>query len=110
MVFLLAVSSCSSYLFKVYFLIGMFLYAIYLFVSLWQELLLAGADPNAVDDEGESVLHRAVAKKYTDCALIILENGGSRSMGVRNLKNMTYVYLFCVAYFCFDFIFMFDYS
>lgn len=62
---------------------------------MWQELLLAGADPNAVDDEGECVLHRAVAKKYTDCALVLLEHGGSKSMGVRNLKNMTYVYLFC---------------
>lgn len=54
-----------------------------------QELLLAGADPNAVDDEGESVLHRAVAKKYTDCAIVILENGGCRSMGLLNSKNLT---------------------
>ena len=48
-----------------------------------------GADPNAVDDEGESVLHRTVAKKYTDCALVILENGGCRSMAVLNSKNRT---------------------
>ncbi|KAJ8427692.1 hypothetical protein Cgig2_003603 [Carnegiea gigantea] len=41
-----------------------------------RELLMAGADPNAIDDEGESVLHRAVAKKYTDCAIVILEHGG----------------------------------
>lgn len=61
-----------------------------------RELLLAGADPNAVDDEGESVLHRAVAKKYTDCALVILEHGGSRSMVIRNLKNMTPLHI-CVA-------------
>ncbi|XP_057520201.1 E3 ubiquitin-protein ligase KEG [Amaranthus tricolor] len=61
-----------------------------------RELLLAGADPNAVDDEGECVLHRAVAKKYTDCALVLLEHGGSKSMGVRNLKNMTPLHL-CVA-------------
>nr|KYP61015.1 E3 ubiquitin-protein ligase KEG [Cajanus cajan] len=61
-----------------------------------QELLLAGADPNAVDDEGESVLHRAVAKKSTDCALVILENGGSRSMAILNSKNMTPLHL-CVA-------------
>ncbi|MBA0630009.1 hypothetical protein Godav_002144, partial [Gossypium davidsonii] len=54
-----------------------------------RELLLAGADPNAVDDEGESVLHRAVAKKYTDCALVILENGGCASMAVLNSKNLT---------------------
>ncbi|CAB4268318.1 unnamed protein product [Prunus armeniaca] len=32
-----------------------------------RELLMAGADPNAVDEEGESVLHRAVAKKYRLC-------------------------------------------
>ncbi|XP_030966830.1 E3 ubiquitin-protein ligase KEG [Quercus lobata] len=61
-----------------------------------RELLLAGADPNAVDDEGESVLHRAVAKKYSDCALVILENGGCRSMAVLNSKNLTPLHL-CVA-------------
>ncbi|XP_027354497.1 E3 ubiquitin-protein ligase KEG-like [Abrus precatorius] len=61
-----------------------------------QELLLAGADPNAVDDEGESVLHIAVAKKYTECALVILESGGSRSMAILNSKNMTPLHL-CVA-------------
>ncbi|KAK1277592.1 E3 ubiquitin-protein ligase KEG [Acorus gramineus] len=53
------------------------------------ELLLAGADPNSVDDEGESVLHKAVAKKYTDCAIAILENGGCSSMGILNSKNKT---------------------
>jgi len=58
-------------------------------VDKYQELLLAGADPNAVDDEGESVLHRAIAKKYTDCALVILENGGCRSMAILNSKNLT---------------------
>lgn len=58
-----------------------------------RELLLAGADPNAVDDEGESVLHRAVAKKYTDCALVILEHGGCRSMAVLNSKNKTPLHL-----------------
>ncbi|OIW15436.1 hypothetical protein TanjilG_28635 [Lupinus angustifolius] len=61
-----------------------------------RELLLAGADPNAVDDEGESVLHRAIAKKYTDCALMILENGGCRSMSILNSKNLTPLHL-CVA-------------
>ncbi|XP_050234295.1 E3 ubiquitin-protein ligase KEG isoform X2 [Mercurialis annua] len=61
-----------------------------------RELLLAGADPNAVDDEGETVLHRAVAKKYTDCALAILENGGCRSMAFRNSKNLTPLHL-CIA-------------
>ncbi|MFS7952439.1 putative non-specific serine/threonine protein kinase [Helianthus anomalus] len=36
------------------------------------ELLLAGADPNAIDDEGESVLHRAVTKKvYKMCSCYI---------------------------------------
>lgn len=61
-----------------------------------RELLLAGADPNAVDDEGESVLHRAVAKKYTDCAKIILENGGCKSMSILNSKNLTPLHL-CIA-------------
>lgn len=61
-----------------------------------RELLLAGADPNAIDDEGESVLHRAVSKKYTDCALVILENGGCGSMAVPNSKNLTPLHL-CVA-------------
>lgn len=61
-----------------------------------RELLLAGADPNAVDDEGESVLHRAVAKKYTDCAVVILEHGGCRSMAILNSKNMTPLHM-CVA-------------
>ncbi|KAL9321767.1 hypothetical protein ACSQ67_009820 [Phaseolus vulgaris] len=61
-----------------------------------RELLLAGADPNAVDDEGESVLHRAISKKYTDCALVILENGGCKSMAIVNSKNLTPLHL-CVA-------------
>ncbi|XP_027922382.1 E3 ubiquitin-protein ligase KEG [Vigna unguiculata] len=61
-----------------------------------RELLLAGADPNAVDDEGESVLHRAISKKYTDCALVILENGGCKSMSIVNSKNLTPLHL-CVA-------------
>ncbi|CAD5331582.1 unnamed protein product [Arabidopsis thaliana] len=61
-----------------------------------RELLVAGADPNAVDDEGETVLHRAVAKKYTDCAIVILENGGSRSMTVSNAKCLTPLHM-CVA-------------
>ncbi|KAL8028693.1 hypothetical protein ABFX02_14G177400 [Erythranthe guttata] len=58
-----------------------------------RELLLAGADPNAVDDEGESVLHRAVAKKYTDCAIVILENGGCKSMNILNSKYLTPLHL-----------------
>ncbi|KAJ9565742.1 hypothetical protein OSB04_001708 [Centaurea solstitialis] len=60
-----------------------------------RELLMAGADPNAVDDEGESVLHRAVTKKYTECALVILENGGCKSMGISNSKNLTCITTDC---------------
>ncbi|KAF5763786.1 putative non-specific serine/threonine protein kinase [Helianthus annuus] len=61
-----------------------------------RELLLAGADPNTIDDEGESVLHRAVTKKYTECALVILEHGGCKSMGILNSKNLTPLHL-CVT-------------
>lgn len=53
---------------------------------------MAGADPNTVDDEGETVLHRAVAKKHIECAIVILENGGCRSMGILNAKELTYVF------------------
>lgn len=63
---------------------------------------MAGANPNAVDDEGESVLHRAVAKKYTECAIVILENGGCKSMGFRNSKDLTYVE---ITLLCFHLIF-----
>lgn len=61
-----------------------------------RELLLAGTDPNAIDDEGESVLHRAVAKKYTECAVVILEHGGCPSMAVMNSKNLTPLHL-CIT-------------
>ncbi|KAL3537766.1 hypothetical protein ACH5RR_001132 [Cinchona calisaya] len=60
-----------------------------------RELLLAGANPIAVDDEGESVLHRAIAKKYTECAIVILENGGCKSMGFQNSKDLIPLHL-CV--------------
>ncbi|KAM3410269.1 hypothetical protein ACQJBY_002464 [Aegilops geniculata] len=58
-----------------------------------QELLMAGADPNAVDGEGESILHIAVAKRYTDCAIVILENGGCSSMSIPNSQNKTPLHL-----------------
>lgn len=61
-------------------------------LCVMQELLMAGADPNAVDGEGgegESILHIAVAKRYTDCAIVLLENGGCRSMGIPNSVNKT---------------------
>nr|XP_023928189.1 E3 ubiquitin-protein ligase KEG-like [Quercus suber]POE91085.1 e3 ubiquitin-protein ligase keg [Quercus suber] len=61
-----------------------------------RELLLAGADPNAVDDDGETVLHIAVSKKFTDCAIVILENGGCKSMGALNSKGLTPLHL-CIA-------------
>lgn len=58
-------------------------------LCVMQELLMAGADPNAIDREGESILHIAVAKRYTDCAIVLLENGGCRSMGIPNSVNKT---------------------
>ncbi|KAH7677059.1 Non-specific serine/threonine protein kinase protein [Dioscorea alata] len=58
-----------------------------------QELLLAGADPNAIDDDGESLLHKSIARRYTDCAIVILENGGSHSMGIRNPEHKTPLHL-----------------
>ncbi|KAJ7547407.1 hypothetical protein O6H91_08G084400 [Diphasiastrum complanatum] len=61
-----------------------------------QVLLSAGADPNALDDEGETILHRSVVKRHTECAIVTLENGGCRSMGVLSSKNFTPLHL-CVA-------------
>uniref|UniRef100_A0A1D1YVT9 RING-type E3 ubiquitin transferase n=1 Tax=Anthurium amnicola TaxID=1678845 RepID=A0A1D1YVT9_9ARAE len=58
-----------------------------------RELLLAGADPNAVDDEGESVLHRAITKQHIDCAIIVLENGGCKSMRILNSQRKTPLHL-----------------
>ncbi|XP_011024982.1 PREDICTED: E3 ubiquitin-protein ligase KEG-like [Populus euphratica] len=57
------------------------------------ELLLAGADANAVDDDGESVLHVAITNKHTECAIVILENSGCRSMSFLNSKNLTPLHL-----------------
>jgi ankyrin repeat protein len=59
------------------------------FLCVTQELLMAGADPNAVDGDSESILHIAVAKRYTDCAIVILENGGCSSMSIPNSQNKT---------------------
>jgi E3 ubiquitin-protein ligase KEG len=50
---------------------------------------MAGADPNAIDGDSESILHIAVAKRYTDCAIVILENGGCSSMSIPNSQNKT---------------------
>lgn len=50
---------------------------------------MAGADPNAVDGDGESILHIAVTKRYTDCAIVILANGGCSSMSIPNSQNKT---------------------
>ncbi|KAL4203568.1 hypothetical protein AMTRI_Chr01g104540 [Amborella trichopoda] len=61
-----------------------------------RELLLAGADSNAVDDEGETVLHRAIAKNHTDSAIVILENGGCSSMSITNSKNLTPLHM-CIT-------------
>ncbi|XP_020108735.1 E3 ubiquitin-protein ligase KEG isoform X1 [Ananas comosus] len=58
-----------------------------------RELLLAGADPNVVDDEGESVLHRVITKRFTECAIVILGYGGCRSMGFLNAHRKTPLHL-----------------
>lgn len=65
------------------------LFLIFSLSAIIQELLLAGADPNAIDDDGETVLHRAISRKYTDCAIVILENGGCRSMSIFNSQRKT---------------------
>lgn len=73
-------------------LLFIFLFFFYIFSNApWQaqELLLAGADPGAVDGDGETILHIAIAKKFTECAIVVLENGGCKSMGVPSLKNLT---------------------
>eukprot|EP01018_Ginkgo_biloba_P017153 Gb_26613 [translate_table: standard] len=53
-----------------------------------RELFFVGVDPNAADDEG--VLHRAITKEHTYGAIVILENGGCKSMGILNSKQLTY--------------------
>ncbi|XP_024545688.1 E3 ubiquitin-protein ligase KEG isoform X2 [Selaginella moellendorffii] len=60
-----------------------------------RELLLAGADPLAIGDDGDSVLYQAVARRNTDCAVVILENGGCSSMAYRNAENFTPLHM-CV--------------
>ncbi|GFZ20620.1 protein kinases;ubiquitin-protein ligase [Actinidia rufa] len=58
-----------------------------------REILLAGADPYTLDDRGDSILHIALSKKFSECAFEILENGGSRLMGVLNSKKETPLHL-----------------
>ncbi|CAL5428157.1 unnamed protein product [Camellia sinensis] len=58
-----------------------------------REILLAGADSNVLDDHGDSILHVALAKKFTECAIAILENGSCRLMGAFNSKNLTPLHL-----------------
>ncbi|XP_047316701.1 E3 ubiquitin-protein ligase KEG-like [Impatiens glandulifera] len=60
-----------------------------------REILLAGADPYTLDDNNESILHVALANKFTECAISILENGGCRLMGVLNSNKITPLHL-CV--------------
>ncbi|MCO5578057.1 hypothetical protein L7F22_031895 [Adiantum nelumboides] len=61
-----------------------------------QVLLSAGADPNTVDNEGKTILHRAIETMHTACALAILENGGCKSMGVLDEEDMTPLHL-CIT-------------
>ncbi|KAF7119469.1 hypothetical protein RHSIM_Rhsim13G0208400 [Rhododendron simsii] len=63
-----------------------------------REILLAGADPYTLDDRNDSILHVALSKKFTECAIAIMENGGSRLMGVRNSKQETPLHL-CIETF-----------
>ena len=35
------------------------------------------------------MLHRVVGKKHIDCAIVILEAEGCKSMGILNSKEMT---------------------
>ncbi|XP_057479281.1 E3 ubiquitin-protein ligase KEG-like [Actinidia eriantha] len=58
-----------------------------------REILLAGADPYMPDDHGDSILHIALSKKFSECALEILENGGCGLMGVLNSKKETPLHL-----------------
>lgn len=61
-----------------------------------QVLLSAGADANAVDTDGKSLLHRAIEKRHTACAIVILENGGCLSMAVLDSDDMTPLHL-CIT-------------
>ncbi|KAI5068319.1 hypothetical protein GOP47_0016664 [Adiantum capillus-veneris] len=61
-----------------------------------QVLLSAGADANTVDNEGKTILHRAIETMHTACALVILENGGCKSMGVLDEDDMTPLHL-CIT-------------
>eukprot|EP01018_Ginkgo_biloba_P037450 Gb_29871 [translate_table: standard] len=54
-------------------------------------LIRRGANVNAkLKKDDKDVLHRAIAKKHVDCAIVILENVGCKSVSILNSKQLTY--------------------